>query len=734
MRFANQARDDEREGDCIACFAGGRGNEPDRSVAKRCPEASPAPGRPAPGGQWRGLAEIMQVALDGGDPSLLVDRAAELLANVSAADGVAIFELSGDRRTLRLVSGAGEVARDADARAFPAAVCRPLYESLSGEGAVFFDGPMLATALAAELSGRHGLAFPIGPRLQRAGVIALLRREGFDGRDETLTDFVGSLAYVVASAWERRRTDAILALRNQALEALDQGVMITSARRTGEPLIYVNPAFEELTGYSSAEALGRNPRFLQGPETDRSTVQELGEACRDGRSIQTTILNYRRDGSEFQSDLSISPIRDGEGRITHHVGVISDATERLDLEAQFRQAQKMEAIGHLTGGIAHDFNNILAVILGNAEILLEEDLDVAHRPLLDLVIKGAERGALLTQRLLAFGRRQALRPEPVAISQSITSLADMLNRTLGEQIDVAIADRAGSRQAMVDRAIFESALINLAVNARDAMPEGGTLSIATQSFAAGDPALPAELSAGDYIEVRVADTGTGMSPEVLAKAFEPFFTTKAVGRGSGLGLAMVYGFVKQSGGHVAIESALGAGTVVSLFLPVAAEAAKEAAAPARRRSLPTGSESILLVEDEEDVRNFVARLLGKLGYRVTEAEDAASALRVLEAPAKIDLLFSDLILPGGTNGLRLVEQARAMRPGIRVLLTTGYTEEFEKLAKGTPEWILRKPYRQSELATMLRTVLGDGDAASAPGEVASRSSGDNPAVREGAMP
>ena len=651
----------------------------------------------------------MQIALDHGDLSVIIERSAELLRDAFMADGVAIFELSADRRVLELVGGAGLPCRERDGKLVPPGACRPLYEALSGEDGIVFDARALETALTCQLPDGDGVAIPIGPRLKRAGVIAVLRQGSFETCDESEKSLLSSVAYILASAWERQRNDAVLALRNRALEALDQGIMITDAQRIGEPLIYVNPAFEVLTGYRTAEAIGKNPHFLHGAETDQTKVQALNIALRTGRSFRTTLLNYRRDGTEFWNDLSVSAIHDADGRIKHHVGVLSDATERLRLEAQFRQAQKMEAIGHLTGGIAHDFNNILAVILGNAEIILEDIPNPQLREFVELVICTAERGAVLTQRLLAFGRRQALQPEPVDLSQSIGTLADMLKRTLGEQIDIVIVRATKERKALIDRSIFESALINLAVNARDAMPDGGTLTIAADYM---DPSESEHRSAQSaapaaFLRVSVTDTGTGMTEKVRARVFEPFFTTKPVGRGSGLGLAMVYGFVKQSGGQVFIESEVGRGTTVHLDLPIAPvkPGKSTVSSPAGRVATPTGTERILLVEDEFEVRRFVARLLGRLGYTVIEAENAIVALDILRRPDAVDLLFSDLILPGGMNGLRLVEQARRMRPELRVLLTTGYTGDYEELAEEASARILRKPYRQAELATTLRDVL-----------------------------
>jgi signal transduction histidine kinase len=435
-------------------------------------------------------------------------------------------------------------------------------------------------------------------------------------------------------------------------------------------------------------------------------VGELRRAVAGASPFRSPLMNYRRDGTAFWNDLAISAVRGPGGAPTHHVGILSDITERMRLEAQLRQAQKMEAIGHLTGGIAHDFNNLLAVILGNSEILLEDAADEEQRRTIHLVVGTAERGAVLTQRLLAFGRRQALRPEPVEIGEALSSLADMLQRTLGEQVHLSTADDGTGVNALVDRTLLESAIVNLAVNARDAMPEGGRLTIRSRAVLVPDEAPVPDLAAGGYACVSVEDTGTGMPSDVLAKAFEPFFTTKDVGKGSGLGLAMVYGFIRQSGGQVTIESRVGEGTTVSLYLPVAAPRVdRRNRARSDDDPLPAGTERILLVEDEREVRRFVSRSLGRLGYGVLEAEDATAALGILEQHENIDLLFSDLILPGGQNGLRLVERARDLRPGIKVLLTTGYTEEYERIAKSSPGLILRKPYRRQQLAHTLRRVL-----------------------------
>jgi CheY-like chemotaxis protein len=377
-----------------------------------------------------------------------------------------------------------------------------------------------------------------------------------------------------------------------------------------------------------------------------------------------------------------------------------------DFASQLPQAQKMEALGHLTGGIAHDFNNILAVILGNSEILYEEITDPALKEIAELVMTTAEKGADLTQRLLAFGRRQALHPEALDLGAAIGSLSEMLGRTLGSQ--VRLETRSGAEQfAHVDRGLFESAIVNLALNARDAMPNGGLLTIATEVVRCEAGGV-AGLEAGDYAKVTVADTGEGMKQDVLDRAFDPFFTTKGVGKGSGMGLSMVYGFAKQSGGHVTIESKPGQGTSVHLYLPVSKHetAARQ---PVRLRQNPPAAcrlERILLVEDEPHIRRFVSNQLTGLGYSVLEAEAGATALEILKnEQASIDLLFTDLLMPGGMSGFDLVKHAREFLPTLKVLLTTGYAAETDAMLADVKEVILKKPYKKQQLALALRNVL-----------------------------
>lgn len=395
------------------------------------------------------------------------------------------------------------------------------------------------------------------------------------------------------------------------------------------------------------------------------------------------------------------------------VVVARDITERKLAETRLRQVQKMEAIGHLTGGVAHDFNNLLAVVSGNLELLNEALQE--NTPLRDLTrraLAATERGATLTQRLLAYSRQQPLRTQPTDLNKLVGETLDLLRRTLGETIQIRTELAGDLWPALIDPTQLESALLNLALNARDAMPDGGLLSIETANtwLDADYAAAHEDVQPGLYIMLTVSDTGSGMPPEVIEHAFEPFFTTKPVGKGSGLGLSMVYGLVKQCGGHVAIYSELGQGTTIRLYLPQARAAATSVAEPkAPETATQEGrAEVILVVEDDPHVRQLSVKMLNSLGYRTLETGDAWAALRLLEENSAIALLFTDVVLPGRMNGVQLAHDARRLRPDLKVLFTSGYTENVlihnGQVQAGVE--LLAKPYRRSMLAAKMRQLLG----------------------------
>ena len=474
--------------------------------------------------------------------------------------------------------------------------------------------------------------------------------------------------------------------------------------------IRVSPSSQAILGYTPEEMSARSAAEFIYPDDLEPTREEMRLARRGGvvRNFECRYLH--RDGRVINlvwTGVWSEPEQ-------QHFFIGRDMTEQMRLEQHLRQAQKMEAVGQLTGGIAHDFNNILAVILGLIELLAE---GVAHDPQLSDMAKAideaAERGAQLTQRMLAYARKQPLHARDVDLAEVVTRTATMLQRTLGEDIAVKTVIGEDLWPALADPSQLEDAILNLAVNARDAMPKGGQLVVETANVHLDEQyaAEHVEVTPGDYVAVVVTDSGGGMAPEAVERAFDPFFTTKDVGRGTGLGLSMVYGFVKQSRGHVKIYSEVGHGTSIKLYLPravsaetAAADAASEAAVHLR------GHETILVVEDARAVRTMAVNMLESLGYEVWQAEDGRSALECLKSPRTIDLLFTDMIMPNGMSGQDLSRKARELRPGLKVLFTSGYSEHFIA-ARGDAEPdgpLLNKPYRKQRLAEAVRSVLDNG--------------------------
>ena len=387
-----------------------------------------------------------------------------------------------------------------------------------------------------------------------------------------------------------------------------------------------------------------------------------------------------------------------------------DITERKATEEKLRQSQKLEAIGQLTGGVAHDFNNLLSIILGNLELLNERLTDNDNlRPLAKVAMRATLRGADLTQRLLAYARRQPLQPRRTDVNQLVGNVAEILTRTLGETIHLETQLDANLWATQIDPGQLESALINLAVNARDAMTQGGSLTIETSNTEIdGRPtATSDEVAPGQYVLIAVTDTGCGMGPGVIERAFEPFFTTKETGKGSGLGLSMVYGFVRQSGGYVKIYSEVGRGTTIKLYLPRAAGSDQAVQAPRANEDMPTGNgERILIVEDNPAVQSLVVHMVQTLGYEATAAPDGPSALELLES-CPFDLLLTDVILPRGVGGPTLAREAKKRCPGLRAIYMSGYTQSalLRDNALEPDAILISKPFRKAELARRLREAL-----------------------------
>jgi signal transduction histidine kinase/CheY-like chemotaxis protein len=407
----------------------------------------------------------------------------------------------------------------------------------------------------------------------------------------------------------------------------------------------------------------------------------------------------------------------------------ADVTARVRAEQTIRQSQKMEAIGHLTGGMAHDFNNLLQIISANLDLLMKSDEANASKRAarLQAAVSAVERGGRLTSQLLAFARRQALDPQIINLGRLVNEMTDLLRRTLGERVEVESVVAGGLWNTMADRSQVENAILNLAINSRDAMPDGGKLTIELANAFLDDSyaRAHAEVMAGQYVMLAVSDTGTGMPPEVIARAFDPFFTTKPEGKGTGLGLSQVFGFVKQSGGHVKIYSEQGEGTTIKLYLP-RSKKAQEQKESLHDLPISGGDESILVVEDDEGVRAAVADMLQELGYIVQRAENADRALAVLGSGTKIDLLFTDVVMPGTMNTRDMARRAQELVSGLKVLFTSGYTQNAivhnGRLDEGVA--LISKPYRKDDLARKLRSMLDDKKEPDRPAPIVQRLAGD----------
>ena len=471
-------------------------------------------------------------------------------------------------------------------------------------------------------------------------------------------------------------------------------------------------AAAQLFGYRHEEVVGQNVKMLM-PEPYRGEHDGyIGHYLRTG---EARIIGYGRvvkgltkDGAIFPMELAVGEARSDGQRI--FTGFIRDLTSRQKMEEELRQSQKIEAIGQLTGGLAHDFNNLLTVITGNLEMLEMSLKDSNQRELLKDAQDAAQDGAKLTGQLLAFGRRQPLNPKPTDLAPLISNFSELLRRTLGESIELHIRVTGSGNLCVVDAPQLQNALLNLAINARDAMPRGGklTIDISRTRLDVDYAQMYPDIRTGRYVLVAVTDTGSGMSEEVRQRAFEPFFTTKPTGAGTGLGLSMVYGFVKQSGGHIQIYSELEQGTSVRIFLPLveAVQTSGELAPGAGEMdAMPRGSETILVVEDDARVRRVTTARLRSLGYEVIEADNGAAAFALLAAYPKIAMIFTDVVMPGGMNGDELAEAALAAKPDLKVLFTSGYAEPaVARQGLRVGAW-LKKPYTAAELAEKVREIL-----------------------------
>ncbi|MCC5088680.1 hybrid sensor histidine kinase/response regulator [Xanthomonas campestris] len=510
----------------------------------------------------------------------------------------------------------------------------------------------------------------------------------------------------------KHRSDIFFA----AVETTRMPMTVTDPYLPDNPIVFANRAFLEMTGYAADEIIGNNCRFLQGPETDRQAVADVRDAIDNRREFATEVLNYRKDGSTFWNALFVSPVFDDTGKLVYFFGSQLDVSRRRDAEDALRQAQKMEALGQLTGGIAHDFNNLLQVMSGHLEFIQMMVSNGNGSP--DRIAVSAEhaaaaaaKAATLTQQLLAFSRKQKLRGRVVNLNGLVSGMNNMAERALGGGITLRQALEERLWNCQIDTTQAEVALLNVLINARDAMANAERKEVMVQTqnveITSHDLSMYHQLAPGRYVSIAVTDSGSGMPPEVVSRVMEPFFTTKEEGQGTGLGLSMVYGFVKQSGGTVRIYSEVGEGTTVRLYFPASSDYENALPSTKNRALDKGGNETILIVEDKEDVAVVAKMFLEGAGYRALSASSGREAIQVLEQHPEVDALFTDLIMPGGMNGVVLAREARRMLPKIKVLLTTGYADaSIQRTDVGGAEFdVVNKPYTQKELLKRIRMLL-----------------------------
>ena len=505
---------------------------------------------------------------------------------------------------------------------------------------------------------------------------------------------------------ERHRAAEQVRVQSSALEAVANGIILTDP---AGKILFANKAFCAMTGYALEEILGKTPGFLNSGKHDADFFRALWNTILTGRVWQGELINQRKDGTFYNEEMTITPIQGTNGGISHFIAVKQDITKRKQFKEQLHQARKMEAIGQLAGGIAHDFNNLLTVIHGNVQLVLmdESQLKEENRQCLKQVIDATERAGNLTRQLLAFGRKQVIQFQPLNLNDVIGNFTKMLKRVIGEHVVLQCCYAEDLPSVDADIGMIEQILINLIVNARDAMPQGGSIVITTEAISIDASRVDShpEAQPGEFVCITVGDTGTGIYPEYLPRIFEPFFTTKEAGKGTGLGLATVYGIVKQHQGWIEVSSQLGSGTTFKIFLPAGAPGVKQKLVPQMKASPAVGHEKILLVEDDADVRMVARDVLEASGYQIWEASNGLEALNVWKTNAsQIDLLLTDVIMPGGLNGRELSDRLRRERPGLKVILMTGYSPDL--MVKIQPQsHILTKPFSMEGLTETVRNCL-----------------------------
>ena len=503
---------------------------------------------------------------------------------------------------------------------------------------------------------------------------------------------------------ERRRQQQRL---STAIEQVAEMVFITDPDGT---IRYVNPAFEKTTGYSLHEALGQNPRILKSGKHDLDFYREMWRTLTHGKTWIGQVTNKKKDGTLYEEETTISPVLDSAGKIVSYVAVKRDVTGEMESRRQLLQSQKIEVVGRLAGGVAHDFNNLLMVIGGYASLLLRRmPANDSNRHMAEEIRQTTERAAALTRQLLIFSRKQVVQAQRLDLNETLKEVNKMIRQMLGESIKVVKCGGKKLDPVMADPTQIQQVLMNLVVNAHDAMPGGGTLTLETRNVTLPSPEFTG-IPEGEYVLLSIRDTGEGMTPEVQSHMFEPFYTTKDRNKGTGLGLAIVHGIVTTAGGHISVQSRVGEGSAVRILFPKAQGIPRGKRSPVRRGKSSGGTETILLVEDDEKVREVLSQLMQSHGYRVLEVADANQAIVICRGSiARVHLMLSDVVMPG-MNGLDLAMMAIRERPDLKVVLMSGYSDSniMDQIASRNDLVFLPKPIPDDQLLRKLREVL-DGE-------------------------
>lgn len=520
--------------------------------------------------------------------------------------------------------------------------------------------------------------------------------------------------HILTNITERVQLDNKLNLLLQAVEYSNASVVITDI---AGKIQFVNRRFEQVTGYTRKEVFGKNPSILKSGETSSDTYKSMWETITAGREWKGEFHNRKKNGNLFWESATITPIMDDREEITGYMAIKEDINHQKLTQEALRRSQKMEALGQLTGGIAHDFNNLLGIIIGNLDFLkrlVRNDEKALNR--IETAAKATLRGAALTRQLLSFSSRQGVTREAIDVNRIIREMEGMLARSLNPEVELQTNLDNSLWITDIDPGDLEDALLNLALNAKAAMPKGGKLTITTANIYLDEyyAHFHADIEPGEYIELTVSDTGCGMSREVQEHAFEPFYSTRPKDEGTGLGLSMVYGFVQRAGGHTTIQSALGKGTHVHLYLPRSKQTCESAAARSVIDvSTQTGSGNILVVDDERELKELTVEFLKEAGYVVNTAENGRDAMSVLAQHPETDLLFSDVLMPGGMNGYELAVQAQQKYPKLKVLFTSGFTDTTiaNEVRQRFSAGILNKPFRKEDLVQRVRQALEQSENA-----------------------